>query len=126
MIWYEDYAKSIFGISLSEKVLKPMAKRQVLFHLSKLVFVSDTVILNTDLSMFPLGPHRPESATSFFVSSSISFNHEKIAIHITFINMVVLDELDKWKIMEDIRTLTQKIELLDDIGIWELIFMSKG
>lgn len=90
-----------------------MTERQILLNLTKLVLVSDSVVLNTDLSFFPLSPKGPHTAATFFVSTSIFFNRNEFSINMSFEQITKLDKIAKFVIFKDVLFLTQCVETFD-------------
>lgn len=56
MIWDEDDTEVEASLGFAEEVFEAMTEGKIFFDLSELVFVGDSVVLDTDLSFFPLCP----------------------------------------------------------------------
>lgn len=87
-----------------------MTKGQILLNLAKLILVGDSIILDADLSFFPLGPKSSHAAATFFVSTSIFFNCYEFSINMSFEDIAKLDKIAKFVIFKDVLFLTQCIE----------------
>ena len=56
MVGDEDDPKIETSLVFTKEVFETMAERKILLDLTELVFVGDSIVLDTDLSFFPLGP----------------------------------------------------------------------
>lgn len=99
-----------------------MTKRQVLFNLTELVFVSNSIVLNINLSFFPLGPYGAYATTSFFVAATVFFNHGKFSINVPLKYIIKLNKMTEMLIFKNLRFLSKDIEVFDEIFILKLVF----
>ena len=98
-----------------------MAKWKVLFYLSEFIFVCDTVVLDANMTLFPLCPNCAYAAASLFISTTVFLNHQKLSINISLKDVVVLNKVSEGGIFEYIQFLSDIIKVVDEISIKKLI-----
>ena len=99
-----------------------MTERQVLFNLTELIFVCDSIVLNIDLSFFPLSPNGSYATTSFFVSTTVFLNHGKFSVNVPLKDVIKLNKLTEMLIFEHLWFLSKYIEVFNKIFILKLVF----
>jgi hypothetical protein len=56
MVGDEDDTKIEASLIFTKEVFETMTERKILLDLTEFVFVGDSIVLDTNLSFFPLGP----------------------------------------------------------------------
>ena len=113
MVGDENDTEVESSLGFTKEVFKAMTERKIFLNLSKLVFVGDSVILDADLTFFPLGPQIAHGAAALLVSSAVFFDHEEFAVDISFKGVVVFDEIGEHLVVKDVIFLSQIVEVVD-------------
>lgn len=93
-----------------------MTKGKILFHLSMLIFIGNTIILNTNLAFLPLTKKCPNLTTSLLIPSTIFLNHSKPSINISLMCILELNKLVEDLIVKNINPGTNNIKLMNKIS----------
>lgn len=85
-----------------KEVLKTMTEGEILFNLPWLIFIRDSIVLNVDLSLFPLCPYCSYTAATLFVSATVFFNHDKFSVNIPLKDVIKFYKIGEMLVFKDL------------------------